>query len=49
MRLAMAEEVMAAVAREADQDEEGVAVGSAGSDELDAKTQENPHPRHMCR
>ena len=44
MRRATVEEAVMGVDQEVDQKEGGVAVGSAGSDELEAKTQENPHP-----
>ena len=40
----MVEEAIMVVDPEADNEESGVAVRSAGSDELEAKTQENPHP-----
>ena len=40
----MVEEAMMVVDPEADNEESGVEVRSAGSDELEAKTQENPHP-----
>ena len=42
MRQAMVEEVATEVDQETDQEDGGVAVGSAGSEEVEAKTQENP-------
>ena len=44
MRLVMVDEAMMVADPEADKEDGGVAVGNAGSVELKAKTQENPHP-----
>ena len=44
MKRAIVEEVVMVMDPESDHEEVVVAVGSAGSDELEAKTQENTHP-----
>ena len=49
MGQAIVEEAMMVVDPEVDREEGGLAVGSAGSDELEAKTQENPHPHPTSR